>query len=415
MPGPPIPPSPAPGSNAIGSFIIGVSPIGTIPSFDMWQTIISQYADSSKITQLISNWFQYIDQTADIDAFLDNIWDITTAVGYGLDVWGRIVGVTRILTVQTGRFFGFEEQGITVDPFNQSPFYAGVPSSANFSLSDSAFRSLIYAKALFNITNGSIPAINQILRTLFPNRGNAFVTEPKVATNLLLQSNTFNSSPTWFTTLMTMSSGASVSPDGTNDAWLFQRTAATLAFIQQLIVKDILAQETFTFSVYAKPGTGRYLCLFANDNVGNGQTESVFDLLAGTIIVGAATAGNFSNVSSTITQVDNGWFRCTLTFTSNAFPHIGVFMSWSQASIDIFGTDTISNATMYFFGAQVEQSTFAGQYVPTTTVPASGRDAQNMTMTYMFKFHLTPVETAIVSNSGVLPKPAGVSATVVQL
>src|SRR6266851_4724926 len=123
MSGPPFPRGPVAGSNGIGFFIIGKSPIGSIIPFDMWSTVISQYADSPIITTLISNWLQYIDQTVDIDAFFDNIWNINTAQGYGLDVWGRIVGVTRTLTISTGRFFGFEEQGITVDPFGQSPFF----------------------------------------------------------------------------------------------------------------------------------------------------------------------------------------------------------------------------------------------------------------------------------------------------
>ncbi|WP_415752057.1 DUF2612 domain-containing protein [Mesorhizobium sp. B2-1-8] len=36
-----------------------------------------------------------------------------------------------------------------------------------------------------------------------------------------------------------------------------------------------------------------------------------------------------------------------------------------------------------------------------------------MTMTYSFAFQLTPVELAIVQNSGVLPKPTGVKASIV--
>ena len=39
-------------------------------------------------------------------------------------------------------------------------------------------------------------------------------------------------------------------------------------------------------------------------------------------------------------------------------------------------------------------------------------DGLNMTMQYFFAFPLSPVELAIVSQSGVLPKPVGVSATV---
>ena len=41
--------TPAPGSNAIGTFIIGASPIGDIPVFDPWQTVISQVENTFQV------------------------------------------------------------------------------------------------------------------------------------------------------------------------------------------------------------------------------------------------------------------------------------------------------------------------------------------------------------------------------
>lgn len=179
MSGPPYPhPNPTPGSNGIGFFIIGVSPIGDIPTFDLWTTVISQYANSPVLTQLLINFFQYLDQTTNIDSFFDLIWNVDSAQGYGLDVWGRIVGVTRTVNLpNAGRYLGFEEQSVTVDPFNQSPFFTGGALTTSFQLTDSAFRVLIFAKALANISNGSIQAINQLLLNLFPGRGNCYVTD----------------------------------------------------------------------------------------------------------------------------------------------------------------------------------------------------------------------------------------------
>lgn len=173
---------PRPGSNAIGLFVIGISPIGTIQPFDYLDTVISQYANSPIITQLIANFDSYVDQTQNLDNFIDFMRDISTAQGYGLDVWGIVVGVTRTLhLVGNQKFFGFEEATtISADPFGpggQSPFYSGTQLTSNFELSDNAFRVLILAKALANLSDGSIKSINQILLDLFPNRGNAFVTD----------------------------------------------------------------------------------------------------------------------------------------------------------------------------------------------------------------------------------------------
>lgn len=176
--GPEYPRGPLPGSNAIGSFAIGISPIGDIPAFDYWATIISQYANSPILTQLTANFFQYLDQTRDFDELFDFLWNVDTARGPGLDVWGRIVGVSRTLEISgSQRYFGFEEALPTEDPFNQSPFYTGATLTSSFLLSDAAFRTLIFAKALANISDGSIKAINQLLVNLFPGRGNAYVTD----------------------------------------------------------------------------------------------------------------------------------------------------------------------------------------------------------------------------------------------
>jgi hypothetical protein len=147
---------------------------------DVDRTIISQYATSPTIVTLIESWNEVIDPSVDLDAFYNMIWDLDTAQGYGLDVWGRIVGVGRVLQVASGTYFGFAEAGDTVvqSPFNSGgPFYSGGATTGNFSLVDDGFRVLIIAKALANITNGSIPALNQILLTLFPGRGNCYVVD----------------------------------------------------------------------------------------------------------------------------------------------------------------------------------------------------------------------------------------------
>lgn len=141
-------------------------------------TIISQYANSTILYQLIENFDQYVDPNINISNFYNLVWNVDTAVGYGLDVWGRIVGVGRVLSVAQGKFFGFAEAtNISADPFEQSPFYSGQVTTANFALSDEAFRTLIFAKALSNISDGSIPSINQILLNLFPGRGNCYVVD----------------------------------------------------------------------------------------------------------------------------------------------------------------------------------------------------------------------------------------------
>jgi hypothetical protein len=181
MPGPGAPyphQSQAPGSNAIGKFQIGISPIGTITPFDVWATIISQYGNSPRLTQLIESFNAAMDPTEFMDSFYDLIWNVATAQGYGLDVWGRIVGVSRTLKVPgAAEYLGFNEAGNSWTGFGQGAFYSGGGISENVVLADTDYRQLILAKAAGNISDGSIPALNAILMNLFRARGDCYVAD----------------------------------------------------------------------------------------------------------------------------------------------------------------------------------------------------------------------------------------------
>ena len=178
--GPPYPryaPGAAPGQNSIGRFVIGQSPLGTLPWFDWWQTIIGQYANSPIIDQLTSNFFQYIDQTQNFDSFYDLMWNVDTAQGYGLDVLGRKVGVQRTLQLPGGvTYLGFNEADSWTG-FGQGGLYSGQAITSNLVLDDADFRTLVFAKALGNISDGSSPSINQLLLNLFPGRGRCYVAD----------------------------------------------------------------------------------------------------------------------------------------------------------------------------------------------------------------------------------------------
>jgi hypothetical protein len=148
------------------------------------QTVLSQFANSPTLMQLLANMNDYIDPTALIDAFYDQMFNIATAQGYGLDVAGRIVGVGRVLQVASSTYFGFTgPSGASGLPWNQAVFYNGENTTSNYALTDDAYRTLILAKALANISNCSIPSINQILINLFgpngllPLAGNSYCTD----------------------------------------------------------------------------------------------------------------------------------------------------------------------------------------------------------------------------------------------
>lgn len=147
--------------------------------YDLPKTVISEYNNSAVLMQLIENFNTCVDPSVNLQNFYDQIWNIETAVGVGLDIWGRIVGVNRTLTVTGGEFLGFTSAVAPVqssgNSFNAAIFYSGTMVTSNFVLTDQSYRQLILAKAAANITNGSVPSINYILMNiLFPDRGVCF-------------------------------------------------------------------------------------------------------------------------------------------------------------------------------------------------------------------------------------------------
>ncbi|UOO77915.1 DUF2612 domain-containing protein [Neisseria sp. Dent CA1/247] len=135
-------------------------------------TVISQYAHSPIMLEIIKDMNKSIDPRHDIKAFYDDVWNIATAKGYGLDVWGAIVGINRRVKVTAEDVnIGFAE-GFT--PFNDGVWSIGANGSNIYRLDDEAYRNIIMIKAAGNIIYATAYHINKLLTKLFENRGRAY-------------------------------------------------------------------------------------------------------------------------------------------------------------------------------------------------------------------------------------------------
>lgn len=146
--------------------------------FDPSVTVISEYANSPTILALIANMSDYLRPDVNFEAFYSYVWNVDTAQGFGLDIWGKIVGISRQLKIPVDSpVFGFENSDVPPDwsPFNQGTFSTGNSSSQTYTLTDPAYRTLILTKALSNIAATTAPALNRLLQNLFPGRGKAYV------------------------------------------------------------------------------------------------------------------------------------------------------------------------------------------------------------------------------------------------
>jgi hypothetical protein len=194
---------------------------------DVEQTIISQYANSATITQLVRNMNTYLDPRADFDTFFDCVWNVETAQGFGLDIWGRIVNISRELLIPAASlYFGFKDALPGSYPFGDQPFYDGTPpATQTYKLADDAYRQLILVKALANISATNAPAINQLLQNMFAGRGWCYVND--LGGMALRYTFEFDLTPYEFA-IMTQS-GALPRPAGVN-ASLFQSALPLFGF-----------------------------------------------------------------------------------------------------------------------------------------------------------------------------------------
>lgn len=137
-----------------------------------------QYAASPRIKQLISYHTEYFSASW-VDDFYDVVWNVDTAQGFGLDIWGRIVGLEsgRRATINTINYLGFKTESVSQSwkPFGGGVFYDGGTFGGSFELQDDAFRVVILAKAFSNISDMTTPSLNKMLQSIFPGRGRCYV------------------------------------------------------------------------------------------------------------------------------------------------------------------------------------------------------------------------------------------------
>jgi hypothetical protein len=171
----------------------------------------------------------------------------------------------------------------------------------------------------------------------------------KVRTNLLLQSNSFDT--TW-TNFNTTDTGGQSGYDGTNDAWLLQNTA-TSGSIRQ----TISASGVQTYSFYAKAGTTDWVAAYVAGSI---IPYCFFDLTNG---VKGATQNNVIN--SNITAVGGGWYRIAIAF-DNTTTDVRIFPAEANAVLASQVGDNI-----YIQSAQLEAGDIATEPILTTTAAVS--------------------------------------------
>lgn len=165
--------------------------------------------------------------------------------------------------------------------------------------------------------------------------------------NLLPRSNDFSQ---WSAGAHTRTFGYS-GYDGTNDAWLVEKTSTTNSYI---FSPTISVSGVWTYSVYAKADTLGGLVFYTT-----ASGSATFNIEDGLVVGGSNTS---------IESVGNGWYRCSQF-------GVGSITQTRLKVTDKTGVDV--QGTIYLQDAQLEQGLVATSVITTGAVPAQAGLLEN--------------------------------------
>jgi len=154
----------------------------------------------------------------------------------------------------------------------------------------------------------------------------------------------------------TISSNSTTAPNGTTTAdTSIPTTANTIHRIQAPF--DRISGQEYTFSVYAKASGYNFLYMNAGTMF---NARSAFNLSNGTIDTALGSA--------TITNVGNGWYRCTVSGTASSSGATVAFLQTNSTTSSPSDETFVGNGTsgIFLWGAQLNIGSTAKPYFPTT-------------------------------------------------
>ena len=172
--------------------------------------------------------------------------------------------------------------------------------------------------------------------------------------NLLSWSEQFDNAA-WAKLNSTISANTTTAPDGTITAdSLIDNSTNSI----HVVNNSSGGVGVFTFSFYAKANTLNRVGLLtaAAVNTTLASTAQVFDLSNGTVV------NTISGVTATITNVGDGWYRCSTTLTALASGAYFITCIKTGTNIAYIG----SGESLFIWGGQLVEGTQPLTYLPTT-------------------------------------------------
>lgn len=205
-------------------------------------------------------------------------------------------------------------------------------------------------------TNFSTSVVAEIEST------NEVVSFTDISQNLFQYSEQFDQSY-WGKTSVNITANSATAPDGTTtaDSMLSTGTGGSFLNVDSSAIPNFATSKTYTVSLFAKAGTSNIIRLA---NFFSGQTAAWFNLSNGTIGTQNDTASR--GITSTITDVGDGWYRITRTYPPTQITGAN-FVVIGLCDADGSTLSPGSNNNILIWGAQIEEASSATTYLTTTS------------------------------------------------
>ena len=178
-------------------------------------------------------------------------------------------------------------------------------------------------------------------------------------TNLITESAVFSG---YASTNAVITDNSTTSPDGTlTGAILADDNAGGTGVVQIYDNVTVDVSSDYTFSVFAKKKDLDFIALRLSNFTTPINDTSFFDLNLGTVL--SAGSGHVAEIEN----YGNGWYRCSITFTTDAADTNGTLATrLSQDGTSTSSVDLDNTSNIYIWGWQFEKSNYASSYIPTS-------------------------------------------------